>query len=90
MSRTDHSLPRRTILKSVGAGLLTGLVTPSYAADADEIWSADYWARKGDVKLNLWRKRTGVPKSGEQPRPVLFLGHGSSNSSRSVNPTTSR
>ena len=83
MSRTDPALARRTILKSVGAGLLAGLATPPYAADADEIWSADYWARKGDVKLNLWRKRIGIPKPGGQPRPVLFLVHGSSNSSRS-------
>src|SRR6185437_16431600 len=83
MSPTGHFLPRRAVLKTVGAGLLTGLVTPSYAADAAEIWSAEYWARKGDVKLNLWRKRTGSPKPGEQPRAVLFLVHGSSNSSRS-------
>jgi alpha-beta hydrolase superfamily lysophospholipase len=83
MSPTGHFLPRRAVLKTVGAGLLTGLVTPSYAADAEEIWSADYWARKGDIKLNLWRKRTGSPKPGEQPRAVLFLVHGSSNSSRS-------
>jgi pimeloyl-ACP methyl ester carboxylesterase len=83
MNHTDHSFPRRAILKTVGAGLLTGLVTPSYAADAKEIWGADYWTRKGDVKLNLWRKRSGAPKPGEQPRPVLFLVHGSSNSSRS-------
>ena len=83
MNRTDRFLPRRAILKTAGAGLLTGLVTPSYAANAKEIWSADYWARKGDVKLSLWRKRTGAPKPDEQPRPVLFLVHGSSNSSRS-------
>jgi len=35
------------------------------------------------VKLNLWRKRIGAPAPGEQARPVLFLVHGSSNSSRS-------
>lgn len=49
----------------------------------DEIWSCEYWAHKGNVKLNLWRKRVGAPKSSERPRPVLFMVHGSSNSTRS-------
>ena len=35
------------------------------------------------MKLNLWRKRVGAPKAGEQPLPILFLVHGSSNSTRS-------
>ena len=48
----------------------------------DQIWSCEYWAHKGDVKLNLWRKRLGAPKPGEK-RPVLFMVHGSSNSTRS-------
>src|SRR5438128_1944168 len=47
------------------------------------IWSAEYWAKKGDVALNLWRKRVGAPKAGEPPLPLLFLVHGSSNSARS-------
>ncbi len=47
------------------------------------IWSAEYWANKGNVTLNLWRKRVGAPKPGEPPLPVLFLVHGSSNSTRS-------
>jgi alpha-beta hydrolase superfamily lysophospholipase len=87
MSKSDAALPRRTVLKSaglgVGAGLLSGLAIPAQTATADEIWSSEYWARKGDVKLNLWRKRVRAPASGEQPLPVLFLVHGSSNSSRS-------
>jgi len=48
----------------------------------DQIWSCEYWAHKGNVKLNLWRKRLGAPKPGEK-RPVLFMVHGSSNSTRS-------
>ena len=35
------------------------------------------------MKLNLWRKRVGAPKPGEKPLPILFLVHGSSNSTRS-------
>ena len=34
------------------------------------------------MKLNLWRKRASAPRAGEQPLPVLFLVHGSSNSAR--------
>ena len=87
MSEFDPILHRRTVLKtaglSVGAGLLSGLSAPVRAAESAEIWSAEYWARKGDVKLNLWRKRAGTPKPGEAALPVVFLVHGSSNSSRS-------
>jgi alpha-beta hydrolase superfamily lysophospholipase len=66
--------------------MLAGLA-PAHAAEANaaggDIWSAEYWAHKGSVKLNLWRKRIGAPSAGEKPRPVLFLVHGSSNSTRS-------
>jgi pimeloyl-ACP methyl ester carboxylesterase len=78
---------RRTVLKSaglgVGAGILSGIVRPASAAPAGEIWSAEYWAKKGNVKLNLWRKRVGAPSAGEAAKPTVFLVHGSSNSSRS-------
>jgi pimeloyl-ACP methyl ester carboxylesterase len=81
---------RRMVLKSaglgvglgVGAGLLSSIVTPASAEPAGEIWSAEYWAKKGEVKLNLWRKRVGASAAG-QPKPVVFLVHGSSNSARS-------
>jgi pimeloyl-ACP methyl ester carboxylesterase len=52
------------------------------AAPEIAIWSSEYWAHKGGVKLNLWRKRLGPPAVGEAARPVVFLVHGSSNSSR--------
>ena len=77
---------RRTVLKSagvtVGAGLLSG-IAPANAAAEGEIWSAEYWAQKGDVRLNLWRKRVGAPAPGESQKPAAFLVHGSSNSARS-------
>jgi pimeloyl-ACP methyl ester carboxylesterase len=92
----DHALARRTILKGaslgVGAGLVSGLTSTAQAqttgaasaaaADAP-VWSSEYWAKKGEVKLNLWRKRVGAPRPGEPPLPILFLVHGSSNSTRS-------
>jgi pimeloyl-ACP methyl ester carboxylesterase len=57
--------------------------TAPAALGNEPIWSAEYWANKGNVRLNLWRKRVGAPKPGEPPLPVLFLVHGSSNSTRS-------
>jgi pimeloyl-ACP methyl ester carboxylesterase len=91
---TDHPVARRTVIKSAGIGFSAGLasgVAPAHAqasanqgaAPATNIWSGEYWAHKGDVKLYLFRKRIGAPEPGEPPRPVLFLVHGSSNSARS-------
>ena len=89
---------RRSILKvagaGVGAGLLSGLASaaqaqgsamaaPASATPATgDIWSSEYWTMKGDVKLYIFRKRVGAPVAGEKARPILFMVHGSSNSSR--------
>ena len=69
--------------------MLSGLAAQAAAAP---IWSNEYWAKKGSVPLNLFRKRASAPqnnkaqnnnaKTGEAPLPVLFLVHGSSISSR--------
>jgi alpha-beta hydrolase superfamily lysophospholipase len=91
------AIARRTLLKlaAIGTGIAPALgfsrsgaaqtATSAPAEDAP-IWSAQYWttkiAAKGEVRLNLWRKRVGAPKAGEPPLPVLFLVHGSSNSAR--------
>lgn len=47
-----------------------------------DIWSAEYWAKKGDVELNMFRKRLGAPDG--EARPILFLVHGSSVCSRTT------
>jgi pimeloyl-ACP methyl ester carboxylesterase len=86
MTTSIGSVPRRVLLQGAGAGLLAGLsaLAPAHATPAEgTIWSKDYWAKKGDVKLNLWRKRVGAPRPGEPAKPVVFLVHGSSNSARS-------
>ena len=61
MSEFDPAVPRRTVLKSAGlgvsAGLLSSLPVAAQTASGGEIWSAEYWAKKGDVKLISWRKR---------------------------------
>ncbi|MEA2981422.1 MAG: hypothetical protein QOF09_3245 [Alphaproteobacteria bacterium] len=87
----EQGVARRELLMSAGIGIGASLVATlssaqaegAAAADQAEVWSSDYWADKGGVRLNLWRKRLGAPKAGEKPRPVLFLVHGSSNSTRS-------
>jgi alpha-beta hydrolase superfamily lysophospholipase len=95
----DHAIARRTLLKGAGLGAGVGLIggfpspgqggaetASSAPTDAAPIWSGEYWAKKGEgkveVNLNLWRKRVGAPQAGEPPLPVLFLVHGSSNSAR--------
>ena len=82
MTETKHVLPRRAVIQTaglgVGAGLLSGVSMPAQAAPDSEIWSAEYWAKKGDIPLYIVRKRLGVPKAGESSRPILFLVHGSS------------
>ena len=88
MDKPDGSLPRRTVLQGAGIGavLLSGAAGSAQArTDTGEgnLWSKDYWAKKGDVKLNLWRKRVDAPRAGAAGKPVVFLVHGSSNSSRS-------
>ena len=89
---TDYPLARRTLITSaslsIGAGLASAIapLRPQVAAAEPapvDIWSSEYWAHKGEVKLNLWRKRLGAPRPGESPLPVLFLVHGSSLSARS-------
>ena len=89
MADLDPQLPRRAIIKGAGLGLLAGglgaLHAPNAvaaAADGAEIWSSEYWAKKGDVPLWMYRKRLGAPKAGEPARPVLFFVHGSSVTSR--------
>src|SRR5262249_53068716 len=42
----------------------------------------EYWAKKGEVPLYLYRKRAGAPQAGDK-KPVLFFVHGSSISGRS-------
>ena len=34
------------------------------ASPASKIWSNEYWAQKGDVKLYMFRKRLGAPQRG--------------------------
>ena len=84
MTVPDVRPSRRALLKLAGAGVAaSSLVKPALAAETSaKPWSAEYWAKKGSVSLYLFRKRAGAPAKGDAPRPVLFLVHGSSVSSR--------
>src|SRR3979409_1462982 len=89
MKHLDHRLARRAVLKGAGLGLVAGTLAgamPTQGASAagseGKIWSSEYWAKKGDIPLWMYRKRLGAPKAGEPSRPVLFFVHGSSVTSR--------
>src|SRR6266436_9923636 len=90
MTNLDRPLARRAVIKGAGLGLVAGglaAAPPTQSAvaataEGDEIWSSEYWARKGDIPLWMYRKRLGAPKPGEPSRPVLFFVHGSSVTSR--------
>ena len=78
MSAAGNHPSRRGLLQgaglALGAGALAQIAAPPAAQAAPEpIWSAEYWARKGEVRLFIYRKRIG-----NEPLPVLFLVHGSS------------
>jgi pimeloyl-ACP methyl ester carboxylesterase len=91
MTPFDHPLARRTVIKGAGLGLgavagLTGMAAAQSSdrapSEGGEIWSSEYWVKKGEVPLWMFRKRLGAPRAGEPPRPVLFFVHGSSVTSR--------
>jgi len=54
------------------------------APDSAPIHASEYWAKRGNIKLYLYRKCLGEPRAGSSERPILFLCHGSSVSSRST------
>jgi alpha-beta hydrolase superfamily lysophospholipase len=74
---------RRGFMQATGLALGGWLAPPAMAQSVAPapIWSSEYRAQKGDVKLAMYRKRLDRP--GETARPVLFLVHGSSMSARS-------
>src|SRR6185437_3305190 len=67
----------------MAGALLAPAAAFAQSAGPKKLWSNEYWAQKGSVKLYMFRKRSTPPKAGEKLRPVLLLIHGSSNSSRS-------
>jgi pimeloyl-ACP methyl ester carboxylesterase len=90
MAKFDGPLHRRAVIAGAGLTVAAGTLADAWPAapaaanegGEDEIWSSEYWAKKGDVPLWMYRKRLGAPKASEAPRPVVFFVHGSSVTSR--------
>jgi pimeloyl-ACP methyl ester carboxylesterase len=86
----NQLLARRAVIKGAGLGLAASGMAATLPAqnahaatvDGGEIWSSEYWTKKGDIPLWMYRKRLGAPKPGEPSRPVVFFVHGSSVTSR--------
>jgi alpha-beta hydrolase superfamily lysophospholipase len=78
----ETALHRRDLIKAAAAaGALTStLGAPPAAAQEAKIEAQEHWVMKGPVKLYLYRKRQVA--TGAAARPVLFLVHGSTFSSR--------
>lgn len=55
---------------------------PDASQKQEKIHSYEYWAQRGDIRLYMYRKLVGLAASGKSSRPILFLTHGSSVSSR--------
>ena len=72
-----------SVLAAVVIVTLTAMPAQAQTSPRKSVWSQEYWAQKGDVKLYLYRKRATPPKPGAAALPVLFLVHGSSISGRS-------
>jgi pimeloyl-ACP methyl ester carboxylesterase len=79
------STSRRSFITQLGV-VAVAAAAPAFAqapaGAKPSVWSQEYWAQKGPVKLYLFRKRREAPKPGARPLPVLFLVHGSSMSGR--------
>jgi pimeloyl-ACP methyl ester carboxylesterase len=88
-----HSTRRQFIGRSALAMSVSALplgAGPVHAAEpacargsvAPAVRSDEYWAKRGDISLYLYRKRLSSDRSGRPAPPVLLLAHGSSVSSR--------
>lgn len=83
MVNSDHDSGRRNVLLAMGLGALGATVSTSVhaATEASGALSAEeFWANKNGVKLWVYRKRV----ASVAQKPVLFLVHGSSYSSKTM------
>src|ERR1041384_6530185 len=75
---------RRAVLTAIGGATAAAFVSASSSVSAqpavasETFWDRRYEAMKGNVRLQLYRRRLKAPVAGETPLPVLILVHGSS------------
>jgi pimeloyl-ACP methyl ester carboxylesterase len=85
---TNFSLSRRALLTGAMTCAAGSLVAQNAmpedrtGATDETFWTKEYWAKKGSISLYMFRKRIGDPATDHEARPILFLAHGSSVSSR--------
>jgi len=92
----DFQLSRRGFLGQSALALAAGVgglaaehdalgqTAEPQASDSAPVHASEYWAKRGDINLYLYRKCVDEPTAGSSQRPILFLCHGSSVSSRST------
>ena len=84
----DHGVISRRTFLAASALALGASRTGARAGEPDrpsaegEIRASEYWAHRGDIRLYLYRKYLVSSVRAGSSRPILFLAHGSSVSSR--------
>ena len=73
MTNFENRVARRTVLKGLGLGVAATAAMPAQAATAvasegGEMWSNEYWTKKGDIPLWMFRKRIGAPPASRPGR----------------------
>jgi alpha-beta hydrolase superfamily lysophospholipase len=67
---------------TLGAAASGGWAESGAPQNNEQIHAYEYWAHRGDIRLYMYRKLTGPAIPGNSKKPILFLTHGSSVSSR--------
>jgi pimeloyl-ACP methyl ester carboxylesterase len=81
----DHGPNRRKVISGLGLVAAAAAMPTAAARAATNVtfgvqgsFNKEYTAKKGDVKLQLYRRRAKEPVAGAAPLPVLVMVHGSS------------
>ncbi len=80
---SEHGPSRRTVLSGIGLAAAATAISAmpagvARAADQTSFWNKEYVANKGDVKLQLYRRRAKEPAPGQAPLTTVIMVHGSS------------
>src|SRR5437868_5618279 len=80
---SEHGPSRRTVLSGIGLAAAATAISSvpagiARAADQTSFWNKEYIANKGDVKLQLYRRRMKEPAPGQAPLTTVIMVHGSS------------